>query len=98
MSHRLRSTPGVYIPKIADVKRHLGCQSPVVVKSALPDAFEVVVVAAREEAHSPIAHLDHALGKAAQKRAVVGDGDDSTLEGIKRCLEMLTPLDVQVIE
>src|SRR5439155_17737706 len=63
-----------------------------------PGALEVIVVAAGEKAHAAIAHLDHTLGKAAQKCAVVGDGEDGSFEGVERCLEMLASLDVQMVE
>src|SRR5215211_1588372 len=44
--------------------------SPDVLVSSLAGTLHIVVVAAGEDTHAPSAHLDHTLGKAAQKRAV----------------------------
>ena len=69
----------------------------VVATSSPPDALEVVVVAAREEAHEAIAHLDHTLGKAAQKRTVVRDDQHRMWAAPDKVLEPCQCLDIQVV-
>src|SRR5688572_13641565 len=57
-----------------------------------------LVIAALYHSHTAISHFDQPAGEGTEKRPIVRHGDHRALECLERCLKVLAPLDIEVIQ